>query len=99
MFWEYVQVSGNIYIWYLGTCMGIWARAWESGHLHGNLGTCMGIWARAWESNVAIDFLVPVKQVFTMMEFLGWYSIGDLPTQEDTHFHQQVSLFVCPLSG
>lgn len=24
------------------------------------------------------------------MEFLGWYSIGDAPTEDDTHFHKQV---------
>lgn len=24
------------------------------------------------------------------MEFLGWYSIGDLPTEEDTNFHKQL---------
>lgn len=33
---------------------------------------------------------VPVKQVFSMMEFLGWYSIGDIPTEEDANFHKQV---------
>ena len=33
-----------------------------------------------------------VKQVFTTMEFLGWYSIGDIPTEEDTNFHKQVSV-------
>ena len=33
---------------------------------------------------------IPVKQVFTTMEFLGWYSIGDVPSAEDTNFHKQV---------
>ena len=32
-----------------------------------------------------------VKQVFMNMELLGWYTIGDLPTVEDTKFHEQVN--------
>ena len=39
------------------------------------------------------DSPYPVKQVFSNMEFLGWYSIGDLPTEEDTNFHKQVRAF------
>lgn len=33
-----------------------------------------------------------VKQVFANMELLGWYTTGDVPTAEDTHFHEQVCL-------
>ena len=33
-----------------------------------------------------------VKQVFANMELLGWYTTGDVPTAEDTHFHGQVCL-------
>ena len=36
----------------------------------------------------------PVKQVFANMELLGWYTTGDVPTAEDTHFHEQVCLVV-----
>jgi COP9 signalosome complex subunit 6 len=32
------------------------------------------------------------KQVFSTMEFVGWYTIGGSPTKEDVEFHQQV----CP---
>ena len=32
----------------------------------------------------------PVKQVFSTMEFVGWYTIGVNPTKEDVEFHQQV---------
>ena len=31
-----------------------------------------------------------VKQVFSTMEFLGWYTIGGAPTKEDVRFHEQV---------
>ena len=31
-----------------------------------------------------------VKQVFTTMDFVGWYTIGSEPTHEDALFHQQV---------
>ena len=31
-----------------------------------------------------------VKQVFSTMEFVGWYTIGGSPTKEDVEFHQQV---------
>ena len=33
-----------------------------------------------------------VKQVFSTMEFLGWYTIGDLPNADDVKFHEQVIL-------
>ena len=35
--------------------------------------------------------LCVVKQVFSNMEFLGWYTTGDRPTEADTRFHEQVS--------
>ena len=31
-----------------------------------------------------------VRQVFSNMEFLGWYTIGDTPSEEDAHFHDQL---------
>lgn len=34
-----------------------------------------------------------VKQVFSTMEFLGWYTIGDLPNADDVKFHEQVGVF------
>jgi JAB1/Mov34/MPN/PAD-1 ubiquitin protease len=30
-------------------------------------------------------------QVFSEMDFLGWYSTGDAPTEADIHVHKQVS--------
>lgn len=30
------------------------------------------------------------RQVFSSMEFLGWYAIGDAPTNEDALFHEQI---------
>ena len=36
----------------------------------------------------------PVKQVFSTMEFLGWYTIGGSPTKEDVTFHQQVHMYM-----
>ena len=36
-----------------------------------------------------------VKQVFSSMEFLGWYTTGGTPTQKDLHFHRQVCVYVC----
>ena len=32
----------------------------------------------------------PVRQVFSSMEFLGWYTIGDTPTSQDAAFHEQL---------
>ena len=31
------------------------------------------------------------KQVFTTMDFVGWYTIGSEPSHEDAQFHQQIS--------
>lgn len=39
-----------------------------------------------------------VKQVFSTMEFLGWYTIGDLPNADDVKFHEQVILHAIFLS-
>ena len=33
-----------------------------------------------------------VKQVFSTMEFVGWYTIGGSPTKDDVDFHQQVGI-------
>lgn len=30
------------------------------------------------------------KQVFSLMELLGWYTTGEAPSEGDAHFHQQV---------
>ena len=38
-----------------------------------------------------------VKQVFSSMEFLGWYTVGDLPSEEDVKFHEQVGDIVIML--
>lgn len=35
---------------------------------------------------------VVVKQVFTNMDFLGWYTTGELPSETDMKIHQQVGL-------
>ena len=31
-----------------------------------------------------------VKQVFSSLEVLGWYTNGTLPVEDDTKFHEQV---------
>lgn len=31
------------------------------------------------------------KEVFPTLEFLGWYTIGDIPTDEDVYIHKQVN--------
>ena len=33
-----------------------------------------------------------VKQVFSDMDFLGWYTTGDAPTESDIHVHKQVNV-------
>lgn len=40
---------------------------------------------------VRVPLLVPVKQVFSSMDFIGWYNLGDVPTEQDAFFHQHVS--------
>ena len=39
-------------------------------------------------------FHQPVKQVFSTMEFLGWYTIGGSPTKDDVDFHEQVYMYM-----
>ena len=31
-----------------------------------------------------------VKQVFSDMDFLGWYTTGDAPNESDIHVHKQI---------
>jgi len=38
--------------------------------------------------NVLLDWLV--KQVFQDMDFLGWYTTGDMPTPMDIHIQRQI---------
>ena len=33
-----------------------------------------------------------VKQVFSDMDFLGWYTTGDVPNEADIKVHKQVCL-------
>jgi hypothetical protein len=33
-----------------------------------------------------------VKQVFSDMDFLGWYTTGEQPTSSDINVHKQVSV-------
>ena len=37
-----------------------------------------------------ILFFILVKQVFSDMEFIGWYMNGEVPTSEDATLHEQV---------
>ena len=37
-----------------------------------------------------IHRLYIVKQVFSSLEVLGWYTNGTLPVEDDTKFHEQV---------
>lgn len=44
-------------------------------------------------SNVHINILIYcclVKQVFSDMDFLGWYTTGDTPNESDIHVHKQI---------
>lgn len=34
--------------------------------------------------------LFPVKQVFSEMDFLGWYTTGDVPDDSDIKIHKQI---------
>jgi len=34
--------------------------------------------------------LYSVKQVFSTLEVLGWYTNGTLPVEDDAKFHEQV---------
>lgn len=36
--------------------------------------------------------LLPVKQVFPSFDFLGWYSVGAVPTPQDIELHKQVGI-------
>ena len=35
--------------------------------------------------------LIPVKQVFSDLDFLGWYTTGEAPTPSDIKIHKQVA--------
>lgn len=39
---------------------------------------------------VIIFIICLVKQVFSSLEVLGWYTNGTLPVEDDTKFHEQV---------
>lgn len=36
------------------------------------------------------SFYFLVKQVFSDMDFLGWYTTGDTPTEKDIEIHRQI---------
>ena len=36
----------------------------------------------------------PVHQVFKNLDFLGWYTTGSLPTENDIRVHKQVNFFL-----
>lgn len=44
-------------------------------------------------TNVILVKIYFVVQVFSEMDFLGWYSTGEAPTEDDIHVHKQVSYF------
>lgn len=35
-------------------------------------------------------YFIPVKQVFSDMDFLGWYTSGDVPDDRDIKIHKQI---------
>lgn len=37
-----------------------------------------------------ITFCVTVKQVFSDMDFIGWYTTGDAPNATDIKVHKQI---------
>ena len=39
-------------------------------------------------------YFYPVKQVFGEMEFVGWYTNGDVPSADDSTLHQQVIITI-----
>jgi hypothetical protein len=45
-----------------------------------------------------VDFFVSVKQVFSEMDFLGWYTTGDSPSHSDIHVHRQVFIVILYIS-
>lgn len=43
-------------------------------------------------------FIITVKQVFSDMDFLGWYTTGDTPTDKDIAIHRQIcEINECPV--
>lgn len=44
------------------------------------------------------NFFTPVKQVFSDMDFLGWYTTGEAPTERDIAVHRQIcDINECPV--
>lgn len=42
--------------------------------------------------------MFPVKQVFSDMDFLGWYTTGDTPTEREIAVHRQIcDINECPV--
>lgn len=42
--------------------------------------------------------MIPVKQVFSDMDFLGWYTTGDAPSERDIAVHRQIcDINECPV--
>lgn len=45
-----------------------------------------------------IYFLFSDKQVFKDLDFLGWYTTGDQPTEQDIKIHKQIcEINECPV--
>lgn len=44
------------------------------------------------------NLFVAVKQVFSDMDFLGWYTTGESPTERDIAVHRQIcDINECPV--
>ena len=41
---------------------------------------------------IIIVIFISVKQVFSDLDFLGWYNTGDVPNESDVKIHKQVQL-------
>lgn len=47
---------------------------------------------------IFIFFLLTVKQVFNEMDFLGWYTTGEMPDFGDVKIHKQIcEINECPI--
>lgn len=50
------------------------------------------------EKNAFNFFHFPDKQVFQDLDFLGWYTTGDQPTDQDIKIHKQIcEINECPI--
>ena len=52
---------------------------------------CSMSWVDVYIYVSTCGFLLSVKQVFSDLDFLGWYTTGDATTETDIKVHKQVA--------